>query len=257
MDNKAKKILFQTYWKNGWINAEDRKLDEQDFKYAKSKGLMFDNLTISHDQCIVEILKIVNKMSLKKSVNAFLSSLSNRRPDWRSGITSYCLAKKLTEHKYSKTELYHVMGRPIYGCGTCFKEINSDNGKEKYINEDLNKLNFERIKWGGTFLVHLPYILLDLRLLDAEKIEEPTTEDVKILKYILDVLEKNKTGNYHGRLEQKLQGALESSKDERQKLLEIMAHMEILEPNKWDVEYFSGKYEYNKEKTKYYFGEYL
>ena len=98
---------------------------------------------------------------------------------------------------------------------------------------------------------------MDLRLLDAEKIEEPTTEDVKIFKCILDVLEKNKTGNYHGRLEQKLQGILESSKDERQRLLEIMAYIGIIEPKKWDVEYFSGRYEYNKEKIKHYFSKYL
>ena len=260
MDDKAKKILFETYWTNkgGWIfPLENRKTDPEDFEYAKSKGLMFDNLTISHDQCVSEIVKIVNNMPTEKSLNAFLSSLSNRRLDWRSGIASYCQAKKLSEHKYSKVVVERVSGRPIYGCGTCLREIHSGWVEEKYIDEDLNSLNFERIKWGGLVHGRLIYILLDLRLLDAEIITEPTSEDIKIFRCIIDILDQNKTGNYHGRLEQKLQGILESNKDERQVLLDIMGHIEILVPKKWDVEYFSGRYEFNKEKVEFYFGKYL
>lgn len=63
MDKKAKRILFSTYWKNGWIDVKNRSISEPDFSYAKSKGLMFDPLTISHDECILDIAALVKGIS--------------------------------------------------------------------------------------------------------------------------------------------------------------------------------------------------
>lgn len=40
------RILFKTYWNNGWIDDKNRKIDDSDFVYAKDKGLMFDPLII-------------------------------------------------------------------------------------------------------------------------------------------------------------------------------------------------------------------
>jgi len=48
MDKKAKKILFSTYWKNGWLDGDDSYTSPEEFEYAKSRGLMFDSFTISH-----------------------------------------------------------------------------------------------------------------------------------------------------------------------------------------------------------------
>lgn len=39
---------------------------------------------------------------------------------------------------------------------------------EKYVNEDLNVLNFERVKWGGVRLNWLVYCLMDLELLSQD-----------------------------------------------------------------------------------------
>jgi hypothetical protein len=86
MDAKAKKILFATYWKSGWIDAKDRKLSADDFEYAKSQGLMFDPFSIDHDACIQEIRRLVGEISLEQVAAGFLSSLSSRRLDWRSAI---------------------------------------------------------------------------------------------------------------------------------------------------------------------------
>lgn len=48
MDQKARKILMQTYWQSGGWRSGGYTYTEEDFQYAKSKGLMFDRLTISH-----------------------------------------------------------------------------------------------------------------------------------------------------------------------------------------------------------------
>lgn len=52
MDQKARKILMQTYWQAGRWRSGGYTYTEEDFQYAKSKGLMFDRLTISHDECV-------------------------------------------------------------------------------------------------------------------------------------------------------------------------------------------------------------
>lgn len=55
MDKKAKQILFQTYWSaKGW--REKPVTAPIDFLYAKEKGMMFDPLTISHDDCVSQIV---------------------------------------------------------------------------------------------------------------------------------------------------------------------------------------------------------
>lgn len=66
MDKKAKRILFKTYWNNGWIDDKNPKKESSDFVYAKEKGLMFDPITISHDECIEKIVKLTNEISEDK-----------------------------------------------------------------------------------------------------------------------------------------------------------------------------------------------
>lgn len=102
MDKKAKKILFETFWKaGGWIDSKDRQLDETDFHYAKSKGLMFDPITIHHDDCINQLLDLIDQISEESIIKAFLSSLSTRNLAHRSAIASYYLAKSIPRHTYT------------------------------------------------------------------------------------------------------------------------------------------------------------
>lgn len=94
MDQKAKNILFKTYWSSRG-RKDERFTPPDDFLYAKEKGVMFDPLTISHDDCVKKIIEIANTITLEQIAKAFLSSLSTRRLDWRSGISSYYIAKLL------------------------------------------------------------------------------------------------------------------------------------------------------------------
>jgi hypothetical protein len=274
MDKKAKNILFKTYWKNGWIDNKDIKIDSADFEYAKSKGLMFDNINITHDQCINEILYIVNTISMEKVSKAFLSSLSNRRLDWRSGIASFFIAKQLIKHKYSKAVCGHgydnngKVNYTSYTCGICRDLKFGIIGNENYIDKDLSVLNFERIKWGGVRHGDLLYTLFDLRIFNTEEIAEPTVEDINIFKKILEVIEISQENDYPGKLEKNLSKIIKSTKNERRILMEIMACIEILSPGSYDrpsrgkndwtyVEYWRGIDKYNQEAVKKYFGEYI
>jgi hypothetical protein len=274
MDKKAKNILFKTYWKNGWINENDRIITKEDFEYAKSKGLMFDNITITHDECINEILEIIEKISMEKVSQAFLSSLSNKRLDWRSGIASYFIAKQLIKHTYSKAISGHgynnngEINYTSYTCGICRDLKYGIIGAEKYIDSDLSVLNFERIKWGGVRHGDLLYTLLDLRMFCAEEIPEPTNEDIKIFKNILKIIENSQLNDYPSTLEKRLSECIKSSKNERKALIEIMACVEILKAGSYDrprmgkndwvyIEFWRGEDKYNKNAINKYFGKYL
>jgi hypothetical protein len=272
MDKKAKNILFKTYWKNGWIDKPHT--DPADFAYARSKGLMFDPLTITHDEILDKLSAIIPSISTDTIAKAFLSSLSSGRSDLRSGLASLFIAKQLPIHPYGKTETGRSYGQNgqvthiSYTCGICRDSKYGIIGAEAYHNVDLNVLNFERIKWGGIRHGQLDYTLFDLQQLLATDIPEPTAEDVSIFKSILSVIENSQPGDHPGKLEKNLQHSLKSTKDERKILIEILACIEILQPQNYDrpshgksdwrfAAYWRGEDKYNKTAVQKYFGGYL
>jgi len=274
MDKKAKNILFKTYWKNGWIDDEEIQTNPTDFEYAKSKGLMFEPLSISHDLCLEKIFEILPTILIDKVATAFLSSLSNRRLDWRSSLASYFIAKQLTEHKYTKAISGQSFGEngevthESHTCRICRDLKYGIIGDEYYKNEDLNVLNFERIKWGGVRHGQLIYTLFDLQQLQTAEIPKPSEEDIEIFKNILSVIENSQPNDYPSALEKNLATVIKSTKDERKILIEILACIDILKPSTYDrpsrgkndwtfVEYWRGEDRYNKKALNNYFGKYM
>jgi len=275
MDKKAKKILFQTYWKNGWIDRKDRKTNPTAFAYAKEKGLMFEPLTISHDDCVKRIIEIASKIKIEEVAKAFLSSLSTRRLDWRSGIGSYFIAQLFIPHKYTPIISGHSYenGKIVHTAYTC--EICRDLkygicGHDFYENEDLNVLNFERIKWGGVRHGNLIYTFFDLEQFAKEQITKPTKDDIEIFKSILHAINSCKQGDYPSVLRDKLKDVpnLKSDKNERSIILEILACIDVLKPASYDrptpskhdwtyVLFWRGEDKYNKEAVDKYFSKYL
>jgi hypothetical protein len=245
MDKKAKSILFKTYWSSqGWKSQFET--DPKDFEYAKSKGLMFDPVSISMEEVKADLKNLLYQIDENKITDGFLSSLTNGRLDWRSALASYFNAKLILE---GKREFY----RP---------EIFN------YENEDLNILNFERIKWSGVRHSDLLYNYFDLRLFKQETISKPTESDIQIFKDILECISESETGEYPGKLRDRLKDVMKGSKDERHTFLEILGCCEILEPKNYDrpttgrndwtfVEYWRGEDNFNKKLIDKYFGHYL
>ncbi len=274
MDKRAKDILFKTYWSStGW--RDDRHTAPEDFAYAKEKGLMFDSLTISHDDCVKRIIEIANTITQEQVAKAFLSSLSTHRLDWRSGIGSYYIAKLFTPHVYTPVESGNSYrdGKIIhrsYTCQICRDLKYGIIGHEYYANTDLNVLNFERIRWGGVRHGALIYILFDLAQFAKEQISEPTEMDIEIFKCMLNTISSCKPGDYPSALRDRLKDVpnLKSSKDERAVIIEILACIKVLKPMSYDrpgagkndwiyVEFWRGEDGFNEEAIENYFGQYL
>lgn len=273
MDKKAKRILFSTYWKNGWIDAKNRSLSESDFNYAKSKGLMFDPLTISHDECILAITALVKGISQTQVTKGFLSSLTSRRLDWRSSLASYAIAQKIPSHQYAPiiSGTSYTDGKPTahsYTCGICRDSQYGILGSESYNEMDINVFNFERIKWGGVRHGDILYTYFDLNQFIKADIPEPTSEDIVCFREILTIIETSEPNDYPSALEKRLASVIKSSKAERQILIEILASLGILKPRCFDrqrqgkndwvfAEYWRGEDKYCQQTVEHLFGKYL
>lgn len=243
MDKKAKDILFKKYWTSaGWTNRENRVVDRADFEYAKSKGLMFDPICLSHQDFKIECEKLMSNISIKKVTSAFLSSLTNKRPDHRSAIASYANLTTLLEEGDEN-----------------FCDIDED--------DDINVLNFERIKWGGVRHGQALYNFIDLKILQTEIVSQPTIKDIDIFKDILQTIYSSNPVDTASVLREKIKSAWDVSKSERSTLLEILGCCGILEtlnfdrkePSKHDwnfVTYWRGEDKYNTKKVKFYFEDY-
>jgi len=276
MDKRAKKILFQTYWKNGWIDRAKRSISQEDFLYAKEKGLMFDLLTISHDECIAKITTLATEISQDKITRAFIASLSTRRLDWRSGLASWFIAKQLPPHMYTPVvsgTSYDKSGaytHKNYTCSVCKDLKYGVNGSEHYQDTDLNVLNFERIKWGGVRHGQLIYTMFDLEQFQKEDIPEPNNDDINIFRNILQLIESSNPKDHPGKLRDRMSDLteLKSNKGELSTLIEILACIGVLKPTDYSrtisnirhdwkfVEHWRGEDKYNKEVVQNLFGQY-
>lgn len=277
MDKKAKKILFGTYWsKGGWIDRKAVSIDQESFNYAKSKGYMFDPCTISHDECVERVVNNYAQISEKEIVSAFLSSLSSRRLDLRSSLSSYFIAKLFTLHAYEPVlsgTSYDSNGNITHQSTTC--KVCRDYrygiiGDQYYTNSDLNVLNFERFKWGGVRHGNLLYLYFDLNQFTNESPLTPTPQDILIFKEILQVIENCEATDSPNMLSTKLRGiaSLKSNKQEIDILIEILAGIGVLTPTRFDrpikirndwsfAEYWRGEDKYNREIVASLFGSYL
>jgi hypothetical protein len=267
MDKKAKDILFNTYWQKGcWVKYNTHYTNPVDFEYAKEKGLMFDPITISHDDCISRIKDVVSKITIEQVAKAFLVSLSSHRLELRSAITSFFMAKyKISPHKYEPSYPHHT------DCEVC-REYCMGNGAgyEYYKDEDLNVLNFERIKWGGVRYGMLLYTLFDLEQFIKEESIEPAAEDIEILKAILKTVSSCGKGVCPSTLRDKLKDIphFKATKSELTGLLEVLACIEILKPASYDrpiphthdwtyVTCWRGEDGYSQKQVDFFFGKYI
>ncbi|MCL6603185.1 MAG: hypothetical protein K6T94_09950 [Paenibacillus sp.] len=264
MDKKAKKVLLNTFWTaSGWKDRPDAFAGE-DFNYAKDKGLMFDPITINHDQLVERIQELNSTMTKERVASAFLHSLSTKKVYLRSALSSWALTTKVPLHSYGERSVI----LPNYSrCGDC--NFHSLMSEREYVNVDLNVLNFERIKWGGIRLNDLLYCWLDLELFIKEEVVEPTAEDIAILHKMTKVIQECEDHESARSLEKRLKDIIPSSKNERDVIMEVWGYAGLLvqrdTPRKLRGGYhdfnsvagWQGDDGYSQEALEYYFGAYL
>lgn len=118
------------------------------------------------------------------------------------------------------------MGTNTSSCGDCnYHQLMADR---EYVEEDLNVLNFERVKWGGVRLNDLLYCWLDLELLSREETMECTDEDVAILYNMLEAIRSCADNESARMLEKRWKNAMVCSKQERDVVMEVWGYAGLL-----------------------------
>jgi len=210
-DKRALKILTDMFWSSsGW--KRDRSVTPEDFAYARSHGLMFDPLVLTHDQAVEAAAYAVSITTREAVARAFVSSLGSRRLDLRSAMGSFAVGRHLQTHP-----MIPRGGSP--SCAYC-------GGYES--SEDPNVLNFERLKWGGVRHASPRYIALDLQLLAEQEPAVPTENDYIILRSILNAAKSMGPAARLGDLGKALSKLLPSNNDERRTLIGILGYAGIL-----------------------------
>lgn len=266
MEAKAKKILTSTFWSaSGWKQGGLANCSAEDFEYAKNKGLMFDPLTITHDECISRLRQIhEHEINQEKVVKAFLHSLTTRKIYLRSALSSWALTHELCVHAYHAKQAEE----PMYSsCAYC--NNNRLMSDEQYIHYDLNVLQFERVKWGGVRHNNLIYCLMDLEMISKEPELVVTKDDVHILKEMIQAInECDKQDGARG-LEKRWKDVFPSNKHERDSVLEIWGYAGLLVAGSdfrkergrgtdyMSVATWRGEDSYSRKRMEYLFGTYL
>lgn len=216
LDKRALGILNAMFWSaSGW--KSNPSATEEEFAYARSKGVMFDPIELFHDDAVAAARKSVTNADHQTVTQAFIASLGSRRLDLRSALGSYAVGRHLSTHP-----LISSPGSP--SCAYCGAYERS---------EDPNLLNFERIKWGGVRHTHPRYIALDLELFSAQEPIAPSESDVAIFASILESARAMGPKARLTDLAKSLSKLLPSNDAERRTLIGILGYAGILiDPNR-------------------------
>lgn len=224
MDQKALRILFDTYWcPAGWREDGDIRTAPEDFDYAKRAGLMFDPVRLAHDQVVRWALDVRGRVRADEVADAFLASLTTRRLDLRSALGSYAVLRHFPDHPHK--------GRSK-ACKICGEQRTDE------VATNLNALNFERFKWGGVRHDEIAYAAFDLERFVATDRPPSTAEDAAALRALLDAIEAAGPNTTAPQMQGRLGAGFPSNKEEREVILNILGFCGILRtpghPAYWD-----------------------
>ncbi|MGY4396025.1 hypothetical protein ACVWZA_001198 [Sphingomonas sp. UYAg733] len=212
LDKPAVRILTSTYWSSlGW--KREPAVSDEDFAYAQAHGVMFDPISLSHDEAIDAAISAAAALKPIDVVNAFVGSLSSRELDVRSALGSYAVARHIRQHAARPSATSKM-------CSYCGLYARTD--------VDLNALNFERVKWGGVRHDQPTYIAFDLGTLRNRDVPRTESGDYAILRAILDAARSLPPKARLGDLDKALVKVLPSNSAERRTLIGILGYAGVL-----------------------------
>ncbi|HAT33318.1 MAG TPA: hypothetical protein DCW29_21470 [Janthinobacterium sp.] len=201
------------HWSStGWKRDKQRTLSDDDYAFAKSKGVMFDPIRLDHADALARLFNATARLTRRIVADAFLASLSTRRLDWRSAFGSYAVFQNLHSHTAESA---------LRACAACGSSVEP-------VVLDLNVLNFELLKWGGVRHGDVHYAMLDLGIFLEEPIATPTAEDKRIFRDILSSINDAPAKVSSASLHHEFATCLKSNKAERDVIVAILGYCGIL-----------------------------
>jgi hypothetical protein len=167
-----------------------------------------------HDRWVHRARVVAWRLELADISDAFLASLTSRRLDLRSALSSFVLARGLPKHRFK------AQRNSARSCAVCNQESKSTT--------NLNVLNFERFKWGGVRKLKLSYVAFDLEQFENAPKIVPTDDDRKLWKSVVQTIQSMAPTTSAASLASSL-GVLPGNKDERSSLIGTLGIVSVLE----------------------------
>ena len=228
---------------------------------------------IHHDDLIEQIFVEYDKADKEKYVSLFLSSLSTKNMNWRSGLSVFAILQTFPNHKFKLVE--NQKPSRISPCDFC------SSYEQIEIDTELVEESFEEI--GGLTGFDLLDYFYYLNKTNELALIKPKEEDFDIFSKILEILanaddEETVKKSIQTKIS-KIKG-FKSDSEQRQALLETLGYCSILETEKhkgllhqytnlavaptkthssdWNypVDWWLGKNGLNMKALKFWFGDY-
>lgn len=174
---------------------------------------MFDPLFVSHDELVERGSKISGSIAKSRVVDAFLASLSTRRLELRSALSSWAYLRHFPAHSHTGAGM----------CDVCGAYDNPEEGR------DLNVLNFERFKWGGVRHDHLLFAVFDLERFSEIEPLTPSPEVRHLFDQLITAIRSVPSDTTSGNLHKSIPKAIRANKSEREVLLDILGIAGVLQ----------------------------
>lgn len=213
-DARAVRTLFETYWSPaGWRPDSERHPSAEAFDHAKRCGVMFDPVRVDHDDLISRLLKARDALSPRVVADAFLASLTTRQLELRAALATYSVFRHLPAHRAN------FVGKACSVCGLHESDEQT---------EDLNVLNFERLKWGGVRHDQPLFATFALERFLAEGAPRPTLEDTDLLRLVLETVRGVPSSTTSAQVQRFFPKSFRSNKAERDVVVAILGFTGIL-----------------------------
>jgi hypothetical protein len=178
---------------------------------------MFPPAVLPHDATLRRLRALSASIAPSQVGDAFLSSLGSRELALRSALGSFAVARFRPAHAF-------VPAGHSRACRTCGLHLAPGDAET----ENLNVLNFERLKWGGVRHTYANYQVLDLEEFQKLEPPPPTEEEISIFHDILATVRTLPPIATVGHLERALSTTVRSSKNERRQLIEVLCLSGVL-----------------------------
>lgn len=211
------RVLRRTFWSAAGWNRTPILPEEATFERVKAAGIMFDSDDpTGHDGCVERARSAAQRVNLSDVSDAFLASLTSRRLDLRSALSSYVIARSPPSHSFDPIDEIAVQSR----CTVCDMVTNSA--------QSLNVLNFERFKRGGVRKLDIGYIAFDLEQFERAPKLKPFGADKTLALEIINFIRSCPPSITSSKLAHAL-SLLPGNKDERATFIGTLGIVGILD----------------------------
>ncbi len=221
LDKRALKVLEQAarHEVTQHLGGSERPPSAEDIAYARSVGYWTEDETIAHDDLVERLNALAARTQPADVAESFVAGIGQKRPDYRSPIASYVLARSLPRHALKLQPKAHC---PCLVCETWVK------GDQQLATIYRNSSLHSRLTIGGSLLP--TYALLDLEWFLAAPRVRASDSDWQAFAELLAAL-RQAPGKFAANALSKLIGKRIGSNDlQRQRTLEVLSAIGLLEP---------------------------